>query len=207
MKIRAVTVGDLPKIMREEIRAGERAVTKSVHDAGLRVKNAWREQIAGAGLGQRLGRTIRERTYPEGGISLDAASLVWTKAQKIVRAHVEGALIRSTRGFYLAIPTPEAGKGLRGGKISPAEWERRNGMRLHFVYRQGRPSLLVAPDARLTKSGRAVANRRKRRKDGFNPRPRVGGDYTYHIWTARSRFQSTPPGGGRHWNPRGIGEH
>ncbi len=167
MKIKATKIGDLPKIMRQEIRAGERAVTESVHEAGLRVKEGWREQIAQAGLGRRLGRTIREQTYPKSGASLDAASLIWTKAPKILAAHIKGALIRSKSGFYLAIPTPEAGKGMRGGKITPGEWERRNGMRLRFIYRQGKPGLLVADDARLTKAGRAVANRRKRRKDGI----------------------------------------
>lgn len=166
MKIKALTVGDLPKMMRQEIRAGERAVTDSVHEAGVRIKEKWRGQIASAGLGRRLGRSIRERTYPVGGASLNAASLIWTKAPKILAAHMKGVTIRSKGGFYLAIPTPEAGKGLRGGRITPGEWERRHGMRLRFIYRQGKPGLLVADDARLTKAGRAVANRRKRRKDG-----------------------------------------
>lgn len=32
--------------------------------------------------------------------------------------------------FWLAIQTPAAGKSLRGGRITPGEWERRRGLRL-----------------------------------------------------------------------------
>ena len=73
--------------------------------------------------------------------------------------------IRSSRGFWLAIPTPAAGKtgftstGARK-RITPGGWERRTGMRLRFVYRRGAPSLLVADNARLTKRGLARANTR-----------------------------------------------
>jgi len=167
MKIKAVTIGDLPKIMREEIRAGERAVTNSVHEAGLRAKEGFRDQIAQAGLGRLLGLSIREQTYPEDWPSMDAASLIWTKAPKILSAHIKGALIRSKSGFYLAIPTPEAGKNYLRHRITPQEWERERGIKLRFVSRPGKPSLLVADDARLTKAGRAMANRSKRRKDGI----------------------------------------
>ena len=57
----------------------------------------------------------------------------------------------------LAIPTESAGKSLRGGRITPGEWERRTGFRLHCVYRRGGPSLLVT-EGRLNTKGRAVAS-------------------------------------------------
>ncbi len=62
---------------------------------------------------------------------------------------------------WLAIPLPAAGKGFRGGKITPGEWERRRGLRLRFVYRRRGPSLLVADRARINKRGQAVASRSK----------------------------------------------
>ena len=46
------------------------------------------------------------------------------------------------------------------GRITPAEWERRRGMRLRFVYRRCGPSLLVA-DGRLNSRGLGVASRAK----------------------------------------------
>lgn len=78
----------------------------------------------------------------------------------IVGAHDTGPLIRSRDGFWLAIPTPAAGKSTRGGRITPGEWERRTGLRLRFVYRRTGPSLLVV-EGRLNSKGRAVASRSK----------------------------------------------
>lgn len=79
----------------------------------------------------------------------------------IVGAHDSGPLIRSKEGFYLAIPTEAAGRGLRGRRITPGEWERRRGLRLRFVYRRRGPSLLVADRARINNRGQAVASRSK----------------------------------------------
>ena len=76
------------------------------------------------------------------------------------RAHDTGPLIRSKDGFWLAIPTAAAGKGLKGGSITPGEWERRRGLRLRFVYR-GRGASLVVADGRLNNRGLGVATRSK----------------------------------------------
>lgn len=158
--IRMDIVGDPGAMMAAEIAAGEKAVTKAVGEAGTSLKTAWRGQITGAGLGARLSRTIRSELYPKGQPSLNAAALVWSKAPVIVGAHDEGALIRSRNGFWLAIPTPAAGKSARGGRISPGEWERRRGLRLRFIYRRSGPSLLVA-EGRLNTGGLGVASRSK----------------------------------------------
>jgi hypothetical protein len=121
---------------------------------------AWRGQITGAGLGRRLANSIRSQTYPKAGESLNAAALVWSKAPVIISAHDTGPLIRSKEGFWLAIPLPAAGKSLRGGRITPGEWERRRGLRLRFIYRRTGPSLLVA-EGRLNTKGQAVVSRSK----------------------------------------------
>jgi hypothetical protein len=144
MKLTATIVGSLGQLMAEEVKAGEKAATAALRQAGDGLKAAWRAQIIGAGLGPRLARTIRSQAYPRSGQSLNAAVVVWSKAPVIVGAHDTGPLIRSRNGFWLAIPTPAAGKSLRGGRITPGEWERRNGLRLRFVYRRSGPSLLVA---------------------------------------------------------------
>ena len=109
----------------------------------------------------QLARSIRAETWPKGTTSIGAAALVWSKAPAIVGAHDSGPLIRSKTGFWLAIPTPAAGRGLRGGKITPGEWERRRGLRLRFVHRRRGPSLLVADRARINTRGQAVASRAK----------------------------------------------
>ena len=160
MKLDLNITGNIVVAMRAEVLAGEKAVTTAMQDAGAGLKADWRGQITGAGLGQRLARTIRAANYPKGQPSLNAAALVWSKAPVIIGTHDTGPLIRSKDGFWLAIPTPAAGKGARGRRLSPGEWERRRGLRLRFVYRRRGPSLLVA-DGRLNNRGLGVASRSK----------------------------------------------
>lgn len=151
---------NLVDLMAAEIKAGEQAVSSAMREAGRDLKVAWRGQITQAGLGRRLANTIRSETYPKTGESLNAAALVWSKAPEIIGAHDRGALIRSREGMWLAIPMASAGRGHKGGRITPAEWERRRGLRLRFVYRRRGPSLLVA-DGRLNSRGLGVASRSK----------------------------------------------
>jgi hypothetical protein len=159
--------GRLDDLMASEIRAGERAVTAAMKDAGARLKTIWRGDITSAGLGKRLSNTVRAQVYPETTPSLNAAALVFTKAPQIIGAHEEGALIRSSAGRWLAIPTEAAGKGYRGGRITPGEWQFRTGVRLRFVQRTGRVALLVADDARVSGRGLAAKKRGRRRRDGI----------------------------------------
>ena len=160
MKLKLDIAPDIVAMIAAEVAAGERAVTSAMRQAGTSLKSDWRAQITGAGLGTRLGNSIRLASYPRSGVSLNAAALVWSKAPVIIGAHDTGPLIRSKNGFWLAIPTPAAGKSSRGGRITPGEWERRTGLRLRFVYRRSGPSLLVA-EGRLNSKGRAVASKSK----------------------------------------------
>ena len=160
MKLKIDFDPDLVAMLQEEVRAGERAVKAAMAEAGGDLKQSWRRQITGAGLGHRLPRTIRNRTYPQHTDSLDAAAFVWSNAPEIISAHDQGVLIRSKAGFWLAIPLPAAGKGRGGARLTPGEWEKRRGMRLRFVYRGRGPSLLVA-DGRLNTRGLGVASRSK----------------------------------------------
>lgn len=160
MKLDLTIAGDIAAAMHAEVLAGEKAVSAAMREAGTNLKSAWRGQITQAGLGRRLANSIRSQTYPKSGESLRAAALVWSKAPVIVGAHDAGPLIRSKDGFWLAIPTAAAGKGLKGGRITPGEWERRRGLRLRFVYRRRGPSLLVA-EGRLNSRGLGIASRSK----------------------------------------------
>lgn len=52
---------------------------------------------------------------------------------------------RKSDGYWLAIPTKEAGVQGRGRNLTPGDWERRTGMKLEFVFpRSARFGLLVA---------------------------------------------------------------
>lgn len=157
---------DLGKALAGTEKAIERAVTSGMRNAADALKGELREQIVSAGLGDRLARTWRGKVFPETGDSMEAAAFVWSRAPKLIDAFDRGVTIRSARGLFLTIPTPAAGAVGRGAtgkreRITPAGWERRTGMKLRFVYRRGRPSLLVADSARVTSRGLAARNRRK----------------------------------------------
>lgn len=87
MKLKLDITPDLVAAMAAEVKAGEKAVTAAMREAGAGLKSAWRGQITGAGLGTRLGNSIRLATYPKGAESLNAAALVWSNAPVIV-AHM-----------------------------------------------------------------------------------------------------------------------
>lgn len=157
---------DLAKTLSGAEDAIERAVTSGMRDAADALKGELREQVVSAGLGDRLARTWRGKVFPESGDSMEAAAFVWSRAPKLIDAFDRGVTIRSARGLFLAIPTAAAGAVGRGAtgkreRITPTGWERRTGMKLRFVYRRGRPSLLVADSARVTSRGLAVRNRRR----------------------------------------------
>lgn len=158
----------LDKLMEQEFLAGEKAVTRTMGQASSELKLAWRGQITGAGLGKRLGNSVRSAKYPASGESMNAAAMVWSKAPHIVDSFDRGSVIRAKSGFFLAIPTDAAGKGRGGARITPAAWEARTGMQLRYVPRKSGHNFLVADDARLNKRQVAVQKRGKRRKsDGI----------------------------------------
>ena len=168
-----VQVSDLGKALAETEKDIERAVTSGMREAADGLKLDLRGDVVAAGLGERLSRTWRGKTFPEVGESAEAAAYVWSRAPKIVDAFDRGVVIRSARGLFLAIPTAAAGNSGRSAagsreKITPEGWQRRTGLKLRFVYRRGRPSLLIADDARINTRGLAARNRRKTGKTQTN---------------------------------------
>jgi len=153
MNLGATIVGSLMADMKAEAKRIERGVAAGVKEAGAGLKGDLRKQVVAAGLGPRLARTWRSRAYPNKGH--DAATLVWSKAPQIIRTFDEGAVIRSKSGLWLAIPTPAAPKrGIGGQRINPGNFPEHRFGPLRFVYRRGRPSLLVVDGVRINKSGR-----------------------------------------------------
>lgn len=213
------TVGDFGAVMDGIVGDLDRAVTGAMDEITRGLKTDLRQQVAGAGLGARLANTWQGRRYPIGRTSADASAFVWSKAPKVIDAFDRGAVIRSSRGFYLAIPTAAAGttgrtEGGRRQRVSPESWTRKTGIPLRFVYRPGRPSLLVADDARVGKTGLAKsALRRSKAGDSFvrvNGRvtvvvfilvPQVTLPRRLNIETVADRWASQVPDLiARHWN-------
>jgi len=153
MNLGAAIVGSLMADMKSETKRIERGVAAGIKEAGVGLKGDLRKQVVAAGLGPRLARTWRSRAYPNKGH--DAATLVWSKAPQIIRTFDEGAVIKSKSGLWLAIPTPAAPKrGVGGKRINPGNFPEHRFGPLRFVYRRGRPSLLVVDSVRINKSGR-----------------------------------------------------
>jgi hypothetical protein len=128
---------------------GERAVATGTREAGRGLKTELRRQVASAGLGQRLANSWRDRHYPNR--RLGAASLVYAKAPQIIRAFDEGAVVRSKRGRFLAIPTENTPrKGNDGRRISPSTFPDHRFGPLRSVPRPSGQSLLVVDGLRAS---------------------------------------------------------
>lgn len=162
-------ISDLRKQMQRATAAGERAVRYGVEEATESLKGRLRYQTRGAGLGGRLANTWRSKTKPSGP-SFDSDGMVWTKAPHIFRSHGFGAVIKPVRGAtYLAIPTEAAGKGRRGARITPHQWERKTGRKLKFVAVPGKNPILVAEQAvGFNKSGVARISKAQRPRKPFS---------------------------------------
>jgi hypothetical protein len=148
MRLEAAIQGDLREYMKKQVTAAEAAVTAGVKDVTSGVQGDLRQQTTAAGLGQKVANAWRAKYYPSGK-SIKAAGFVYTKAPNIIYAFDYGVTIKSASGFFLAIPTPAAPKrGTNGKRINPSNFPEGSLGRLRFVYRQGRPSLLVVDNLR-----------------------------------------------------------
>lgn len=169
MRIAAALTGDLEKLLAQESADIAIAVTAGVQKASDGAKEDLRGQVRGAGLGDRMAKTWQNKVYPKGRKSRGAAGLVYSKAPTIIRAFDEGAVIRSKDGFWLAIPTAATPRGKGGKRLTPLEVEKRFGQPLRFIYRAGKPGLLVFDNVRIGRAGTAKTLRRTQGGAEFTP--------------------------------------
>jgi hypothetical protein len=155
MSVRLVAAlqGSLTRIVAQEVKAAEHAVTLGVHAATDGLKQELRDQVTGAGLGQRLAKTWRGKVFPKGE-SMNAAGFVFSKAPEIIDSYAHGAVIRAHKSAYLAVPLPAAGKLAGRRKLTPETWEQVHGQKLVFVPRRKGLALLVAENMRARKGKR-----------------------------------------------------
>ena len=150
-----------------------RQARESLRTVGKAVERDLEAATEAAGLG-RLAKAWNSTVYPKAGLAEAPSVTIYPKGKSrtlgAILAYSQGAVIKGTRGQYLAIPTPAAGQKSTGrGKapLTPGEWERRTGLRLRFVYRRNKPSLLVLDEGVLSgKTGRARLNTARRRQTG-----------------------------------------
>ena len=130
------------------------------------------EQITRLAVRGKLWRAWRSDVFPKRlGPARKPTGTVFVnggkRSQGAMSFFTQEGRITAGGGQYLAIPTEAAGSQGRTRNLTPGEWERRHGERLRFVYRRGRPSLLVLDEGVL--SGRrqvARKNSARRRASG-----------------------------------------
>ena len=153
MRLKAAFEGNLKKYMESEFRAAEKAVTLGIREATQGLKMSMRRQVTSSGLGPRMANTWRGNVYPKGQNSIRSAGLIYTKAARIMEGFEKASVIRSQKGWWLAIPTPNAPKrGVNGKRINPSNFPEQRYGKLRFVYRRNGPSLLVVDNARASYS-------------------------------------------------------
>lgn len=145
-------LGDLSQAVAEETRGLEEDLEAATRAAVPgRLWRAWKSESWPAGGAPAL--KPKGEVYVNGGPRSQGAMTFATTTGRI----------KSQNDFYLAIPTPAAGSRGRIRELTPGEWERRTGQKLRFVYRPGKPSLLVAEGALNQRTGtyRELTDRRK----------------------------------------------
>lgn len=167
-RLEAALEGNLERYMQDELDLAREAITHGIQDTAGELKAALREDVIQGGLGRRLARSWQSDDYPKSGTSLGAASVVYTKAQRLVRAFNEGSTVRSDDGFFLAIPSEAAPKtGMGRKRLTPSNFPEHYYGPLRFVYRRGQASLLVVDNQRARTGKRAgtfaPASKRARR--------------------------------------------
>lgn len=136
------------RMVRRYLAAGTEAVAVTTRTLELRIEAATRAAMPG-----NLYRAWKSDTYPRRGPARDPVGIVYHGEGK----RTAGALafwtrpgvVRGKSEQYLAVPLPAAGSRGRRRDLTPGEWERQTGIRLRFVYRPGRASLLVADQGRI----------------------------------------------------------
>jgi hypothetical protein len=129
MRLVASLGASLARILEQEMRAGERAITRAVRAETERLKAELRQQVVSAfgARGRGIANAWRERMFPQSGESVGAAGIVWTKVPSIIDAFERDATIRARGGRFLVIPAGfnpargRRGRGNLGVRVTPQQ--------------------------------------------------------------------------------------
>lgn len=126
--------------------------TASVGGATKRLERRL-EAVTRASVPGRLWRAWASESYPKRGPARQPTGIIYVngggRTKGAIAFWTRPGAVRGRSEQYLAVPLPAAGPRGRDRWLTPGEWERAHGIRLRFVYRLGRPALLVADGAQL----------------------------------------------------------
>ncbi|MGI9499865.1 MAG: DUF6441 family protein [Geminicoccaceae bacterium] len=173
LQLKLAVRGNLQEFFAKEFRILEVSVTSGIRQHAAALQGDLRRETSRAlnkgGGGGKVARAWRRRVYPTTGASVGSASVIWSKAPKIIRAFEDGTTIRARRKQYLAIPTENAPKlGSNRKKIQPSNWPESRFGKLRFV-KTRRGAILVADNLRgvvSRKTGKTSFRSGSKRKKG-----------------------------------------
>lgn len=163
MKFKLDILGSIKKDIDADIKKIEKAAMDAAREVGEGLKREWKDQVTGAGLGNKLANTVKFKVYPRSSASMNAAVFVYTKAPEIMRSFDLALTIQGKQSRYIAVPTKFApvkgnvyeARSRTGGvqkirsRISPANWPSSKYGVLEFVpAKNGHPAMLVVADLR-----------------------------------------------------------
>lgn len=118
-------------------------LTDAMRDTTDEVKEAFRDQVRAAGLGERLPNAIRGVTYPNraGRRSLEPTGWIYAQPSKdgrgaaaIIESYANGRMIYARNGRkFLAVPTDDCPRKRSGNALTPEEVEAKFGRQLQFI--------------------------------------------------------------------------
>lgn len=157
-------LGDVLSIDKDTLLADRDRITRGVLGAGADAVRATTkrlernlEDVARSTIGGKLWRAFASEAFPRKGPAREPVGTVFLKGGPRVRGAMafftQPGRIVGKRGQFLAIPTPAAGSRGRLRDLTPGQWERQTGQKLDFIYRVGKPSLLVARGTTNQRSG------------------------------------------------------
>lgn len=153
MRAVAKYISTVQKDLKDDLEFRKKAQAEGLRTAARGLEKDLENAASSSGLG-RLSRAWASAAYPRKGVgSLSASAEIFVKGsqhtQDAMYAFTRGATIRSGSGLFLLIPTENAPKPRgyfnKDNRIGAAEAKYG---KLRFVYRRGKPSLLVADNVR-----------------------------------------------------------
>lgn len=136
-----VTGPDFAEIISGSQREIAGFLTAAMRDTTEEVKEAFRDQVRAAGLGERLANAVRGVTYPKSRNALEPTGWIYAQPSKngrgaaaIIESYASGANIVARAGRkFLAIPTPDCPRKRSGEALTPEEVELKFGRRLFYI--------------------------------------------------------------------------
>ena len=195
--------GDVFEVDHASIVTANDRLSRAIRDASIAAIRGPTASLQGrlrsamdSAVGGRAGKAFGSRVYPNDETE-SPAGIVYPRGGARTRGMVE-YFTRSgwthpsrSRGGYFAVPLPAAGPRGRMRDLTPAEWERRHGVKLELVQRRGKLPLLVAKMGTTNRRTGAFRPITRKRSAADQRRGYMRGEQTVPIFVLIPPYQRT----------------